>query len=225
MSTLSEIIATIQGLRSGRQTDEQVFTQAEWVPLINQWRAKLLRQEVSDGKRLVGTIHEQTITIPLERLSTSLPFPGKGLPTAYKSPKPVPTLLHTKWGNKPSFVGTNPVLPSAQPSSLQTIRYQMAATLTGQEDRYILHESDFYYYTSRGITSVAMTGVFEDPYKVEEYLDRVDPFDPYNFQYSLSETHLDTLYRGLADTELRILRASLPDTSNDGHEPNPQTGK
>jgi hypothetical protein len=222
---LSEIIYTVRTLRAGRNTDEESLSDAQIAFLVQSWRAKLLRQEASDGKRLVGTVHEQTIKVPLQRLTTNLPFPMKGTQIGYQSKKSIPTLLHTRWGAKPSFVGTNPFLPSAQPSSLQTIRYQQAAPLTGNVDRYILHEQDLYYYSPDGLESISLTGVFESPFDVEVFLDRVDPFDPYNFQFSLSETHLDTLYRGLADTELRILKASIPDLTNDGHEPDPRTGK
>lgn len=225
MATLSSIIYDIKGLRAGRNTDEESLTDAAWVSLINIWRGKLLRQEASDGKRLVGTIHSQTITIPLARQQSPLPFPMKGQAIGYQSTKKVPTLLHTRWGNKPSFVGSNPLLPSAQHSSLETIRYQLAARMTGNSDRYILHEQDFYYYSSQGLESISLTGVFEDPYAVEVFMGRDNPFSPYDFEYSLSATHLDTLYRGLADTELRILKASIPDLTNDGHEPDPQTGK
>ncbi|MDO7847625.1 hypothetical protein Q5H92_14750 [Hymenobacter sp. M29] len=225
MATLQEIISTLEGLRAGRQTDEQVFTPSEWKFLVDMWRSKLLRQEASDGKRLVGTVHSQTITIPLTRNPSTLPFPMKGQTIGYQSTKKVPTLLHTRWGNKPSFVGSNPILPSAQHSSLETIRYQLAALMTGNSDRYILHEQDFYYYSSQGLESISLTGVFEDPYEVEVFMGRDNPFDPYGFQYPLSTTHLDGLYRGLADTELRILKASIPDLTNDGHEPDPRTGK
>ena len=225
MPTLSSIIYTIRELRSGRTTDEESLVDGAWAELIHQWRSKLLRQEASDGKRLVGTVHSQTIIIPLSRVESPLPFPLKGQTIGYKSTKSIPTLLHTRWGNKPSFVGSNPILPSAQPSSLETIRYQLAARMTGNSDRYILHEQDFYYYSSQGLESVSLTGVFEDPYQVEVFMGRDNPFDPFSFPYPLSSTHLDGLYRGLADTELRILKASIPDLTNDGHEPDPRTGK
>lgn len=222
--TLNEIISTITTLRSGRNTDEEDLVTAQWAFLVNSWRSKLLRQEASDGKRLVGTVHEQTITIPLTRVDSPKPFPLKGTTIGYKSKSPIPTLLHTRWGNKPSFVGTSPLHPSAQASTIHTLRYQQAARLTGNSERYILDDY-LYYYSPEGLDSVSFSGVFEDPYAVEVFMGRDNPFDPYSFQYPLSSTHLDGLYRGLADTEMRILKASVPDTSNDGHEPDPRTGK
>ena len=223
MATLQEIISTVSTLRAGRNTDEETLVPAQWKFLVDGWRSKLLRQEASDGKRLVGTIHEQTITVPLARATN--PFPLKGSTIGYKCGKSIPTILHTRWGSTPSFVGANPLLPSAQPSSIHTIRYQQSARLTGNSDRYILQEHELYYYSPEGLETVHLTGIFEDPYAVEVFMDRDDPFSPYDFKYPLSSTHLDALYRGLAETELRMLKAVLPDLTNDGHEPNPQTGK
>ncbi len=215
----SEIIYTLRTLYEKVPTDDADLSDAQWMHLIDIWRAKLLRQDLSDGKQ-VGAVAEQTLCLVTSRWEKS----EKNFMATCRAYKTVrfPQLLVSKQGETICRVAEHPLEPSYKLTTLQNLRYLLQSRLTSRAPKAILEDQRLYVYSTDVIEEVYLSGIFESPQLVNQFVGTEDPFAPYEFEYPLSATHLDALYRGIMDTSFRTLKATTLDLTNDGHSPTQQ---
>lgn len=221
MAKAAEIIATIRTLYTRVQTDEQdiSLSDAQWMHLVDQWRSKLLRQDLSDGKQ-TGSVVEQTLCLVTSRL----PKEEKNFMKTCRAYKTVrfPQLLVSKHREVVCRVAERPLEPSYKLTTLGNLPYLLSSRLTAHQPKCVLEDQRLYIYATDVIEEVYLTGIFESPQQVNQFVGTEDPFAPYEFEYPLSATHLDALYRGIMDTSFRTLKATTLDLLNDGHSPTNQ---
>ena len=91
----------------------------------------------------------------------------------------------------------------------------VARSITGLEPKWFEFDGRIYVVTEDPLTDIVIQLVAEDPRKIVELNGGGNVFDPLDFEYPLSNTLRDSIYKLMLDVELKI--SSVPtDMLNDG---------
>ena len=213
--TFKEVIYNIKNLRqAGRQSQDALLSDSQYAFVINQYRAKLIAQD-SDRKKALAPQLEQTIHAKFERIRSmeqdvfqDLEVYKVGLPTIIQS------------STRPLYQGVRRSLltPSFPRSTNVSIRNDMSAPLTGKVARFFPLGETLYVVTPEPLKELFVSGIFYNPLDVEIYLNTLNPFDPYNFDYPIDGITLDGLYKLMTDAEIKLSMITPNDILADGKE-------
>ena len=213
--TFKEVIYNIKNLRqAGRQSQDALLSNGQYAFIINQYRASLIAKD-SDRKKALAPQVEQTFSVKFERIRSMEEGIFSDLQVYQVK---LPTVIQSS--SRPLYQGVRrSMLSSSFPRSTSTsIRNDLFAPLTGNMARYFPIGDVLYVITPEPLKELFVSGVFFDPLEVESYLDRLNPFDPYDFPYPIDPNTLDSLYKLMTDAEIKLSMIAPNDTSADGKE-------
>lgn len=215
MATLKEIIYTIKNLKGGgKQSDDTALSDENYVDIINYYRAKLIRQEIDRFQKLDPNTIQPLYGLEVERVEfdRGQPLSGK---TVFRTKDKIPRAIETTKNNLVTFVGNNLLGKAFQRSTPYKVHFDVARSITGLEPKWFEFDERIYVVTEDPLEKVVIQLVAENPFKVMELNNKIDIFDPYNFEYPMSDTMRDSLYKLILDVELKI--SAVPtDNLNDG---------
>ena len=215
--TLKEIVYQIQNLKSGgiksgdnKLSDEQV------ADIVHYYRAKLIKQELDRGSRLDPALIQPIFDLQVDRVpfNRKQPISGK---TVFKTVKQIPRAISTKGTNLVTFVGDNLLGRAYQRSTPTKVQLDVFRSYTGLSPKWFEFDSCIYVITEDSLTDIVVQLVAENPTKVNDLNQVGNVYDPLEYEYPLSVTMLDSIFKLMADMELKY--GSLPtDDMNDGQE-------
>lgn len=210
MANLKEIIANIVNLKaSGVPSDDKDISDSQWVFIINYYRAKLIRQDFERGRTLNESVVQDLGKIQVKEEESSVSC------RIYTTPDlPVPLEVYKQ--NLITYVGPYKLNEPYQKTTRNKIEWEFYGKYTGNLTKWYQKENKIYVLNKNRLNVINVQGVFEDPVAVRKFLNKLDPFDPYNFEYPVSITMLDTIYKLILDSEVRTLLTIPEDTTNDG---------
>ena len=222
MATLKEIIYHLKNLKSqGVQSDDNKLSDQEVMFMVDQYRAKLIRQQYDRFK----TINPQDVQdlgyVEVEPAPADEFFAIGGF-DVFQTVREIPRMISTDRGSAFTFVGPSPVDLPFQRTSLTKLPWDRHSRYTKAVPKWFDTLSRVYVATEQPINEVFLLGVAESPYKVLEFKNEIDYSDPYNFEYPISLTMLDSLYKMIAEAEFKIIGMGMEDRKNDGRESTPQ---
>lgn len=224
MSTLKSIIYQIQNIRNGGiKSDDTKLSDEQVADIIHNYRAKLIRQEIDRGMKLDPMLIQPLLDLEVERVAfdRGQPLSGK---TVFRTIKKIPRAIATKGSNLVTFVGDNLLGQAFQRSTPTKAQFDTARPFTGLNPKWFEFNDHIYVITEDSLTDIVVQLVAENPTKVLELTGDLNVFDPFEYEYPLSVTLLDSIFKLMADTELKL--SSLPtDTLNDGQEEAINTNK
>lgn len=224
---LSEIVYNIKNLISGGiQSDDENLSDDQVAFIVNYYRAKLLRQDISKGKSKseINTQNLGRVNLIQADKNECCDIDACMLRTEFKIPKP----LAVNNDLNLSFVGTLNGIDFSKKQH-NTMRWSCSAKYTGNHTFWYYQNG--YIYISNPPTTlmkyINIQGVFEDPIEAESFrtcdcdngLDCVKGLD---IEYPMSLHNVDLVVKLMAETELNILMSLPSDISNDGLD-QPQT--
>ncbi len=231
MAKLSEILSIVRNLPRGGQGDsiDNAYTDRELTFIINYYRAKLIEQDVNKGKYLTQ-FYAQTLgkvrLIKSSRIDCGLPDCDIG-DSILRIENPLPKTIDTNDKNLITYVGAFDGSQAYQRTTFHTVKYDAYAKFTGGRTKY--YELDKYLYIinppTKNLKYITITGVFEDPLKVNEFKntscdDGDSCFDPFDIEYPLGLKYLDTIYKLMVSSEFRFNNILKFDTTNNSQDDN-----
>jgi hypothetical protein len=218
MATLKEIIYHIKNLKAkGVQSDDVKLSDREYMFMIDQYRARLIRQYYDKFKEVSPQDVQDLGYVAVEQCPAD-EMPVIGGFDMFRTERTIPRMVSTARGSLFTFVGHSPVDLPFQRTSLTKLPWDRHSKYTRAEPKWFDTLSRVYIATEQPINEVFILGVAESPYKVIEFRNELNYNDPYDFEYPLSITLLDALYKMIAEAEFKIVNMEVADTSNDGQE-------
>ena len=215
--TLQEIVQQVQNMKDGGITSSSIKMSNEQIAdIVHYYRAKLIRQEIDRGMKLDTALIQPLFSIEVERVKfdRSQPLSGK---TVFKTTKKIPRAIATKGPNLITFVGHNLLGQAFQRTTLYKAQLDIYRPFTALNIKWFEFNEHIYLITEDSLKEIVIQLVVENPTKVIEFNNQLDVYSPFNYEYPLSVTMLDSLFKLMADMELKY--GSIPtDDINDGLE-------
>lgn len=215
--TLKEITYLYQNSKTdGIQSDDTKSSDAEVGDSIHYFRAKLIRQEIDRGMKLDPVLIQSLLDVEVERVkfNRGQPLSGK---TVYRTVKPLPRAIATKGSNLVLFVGDNLLGRSFQRSTATKVQFDSFRPYTGLNPKWFEFNNHIYIATEDSLTDIVVQLVAENPTKVLEFTGAVDLYDPTDYEYPISITMMDSLFKLLNDMD-NAFGSTGTDDLNDGQD-------
>lgn len=203
-----EIVYSIKNLKAGgTQNQNESISDLQYLAILDYYRAKLIRQQVSAGYRLNERLIQDLGELHLEFDKGSI-YVTKEIP----NPIEAGSILITD-------VRDNYDIPY-QKSTLSSVQWTTHSKFTkdtpkwfpvGRKIGVVNHASD---------NKLRVAGVFESPLEVLKFLELDNELDPLDFEYPLSNTMVDTIYKMIVEAEVTLLMNSHNDRLNDSNNEN-----
>lgn len=217
MSLLSEIIFSIKNIKSGGITsDDSKLSDENYADIIAYYRSKLIRQEIDRGGRLDPLIIQSLSKgngLEVERVKFNRGEPLSGV-TVFRTKDKIPRAIATSKNNLVTFVGNNLLGKAFQRTTPYKVQLDVTRTITGLVPKWFEFDERIYVITKDSLTNIVVQLVAENPLKIFEFNNQLNPYSPFDIEYPMSDTMRDSLYKLIADAEYKIL--GITDDSNDG---------
>lgn len=217
----SEIIYNIKNIVAGGvQSDDYPLSDQQTAFIVNYYRARLFKQEQEKGKFNKDSYVQNLGRVDIIQADKNECCITDSciLRTELKIPQPIESIN----GLNVTFVGLVDGTPFNY-SSHNTLPWKRAAKYVGKEPTYYYQNGYIYLIDppTQDIMYINIQGVFEKPEEAQRFRTCDCPqnnencFDDYDFEYKLPLHYTDTIVKLCAETELKILKLSPQDTSND----------
>jgi hypothetical protein len=225
MATLKEIIYHIKNLKaSGVQSDDTSVSDEQYMFMIDQYRARLIRLKYDkfspiNPNDIQDLGYVSVIPSPVDEM------PQVGGFDIFETSRKLPRMVTTDRGSLYTFVGYSPVDIPFQRTSLTKLPWDRHSKYTKALTKWFEVNNKIYISTQQPIVELFAMGIAESPFEVIKFKGEVNYADPYSFEYPLSISMLDTMYKMMAEAEFKILGLSQEDRINDGHEEKPKVSQ
>lgn len=213
--TIKEIIYNISNLKAGGvKSDDVKLSDEQYASIIHYYRAKLIRQEIDRGMKLDPMLIQPLLDVEVERVvfSRDQPLSGK---TVYRTIKPIPRAIATKGSNLVVFVGDNLLGRAFQRTTATKVQFDTFRPYTSLNPKWFEFNDHIYVATEDSLTNIVIQLVAENPYRVLKFTNSINVFDPFEYEYPISITMLEAIYKLMLDTELTVSDGN-EDDFNDG---------
>ncbi len=219
MATINELIFQIKNIRSGGiQSDDTKLSDEQILDQINYYRAKIVRQEIDRGG-LLDPLLVQSLSkgngLEVERVKFNRGEPLSGR-TVFRTKDKLPRAIATTKNNLVTFVGDNLLGKSYQRTTPYKVQLDVTRSITGLVPKWFEFDERIYIINEDPLTNIVVQLVAENPLKVIEFNGELNIYNPFDIEYPISDTMRDSLYKLIADTELKIL--GITDDTNDGQD-------
>jgi hypothetical protein len=209
MAKLDEIIYNIKNLKGGGlHSDDTDLSDEQIVFIIDYYRAKLISQDFNKGVKIFDGIDQTIGRLELSKDTTAFPTVEED----HLISEEFPTLITLQEGLAFRKVGKGSnAYDYIEQGRAGLIKY---ARFTSQKG-YFYPLGNRIVIISGGITikKIPITGVFEHPLKVIAFNNKAEVYE-YNIEYPIPAKMLDTIYKMIIASELRLSALLPTDTVN-----------
>jgi hypothetical protein len=218
MSTLKEIIYNLKNIKAGgKQSDDIVLSDEQYMFMVDQYRAKRIRQDIERGKKINPNLIQSLGFLTLIKTDETDMYEIGGC-DIYKTDTVIPKAIETNTINLLTYVGPDSYGMPFQRTSAGKLIWDLQSRYSKSITKWFELMDRIYVASGRSYSGIYVDGIFESPYKVLEFTNQVDESDPFEFEYPISVTMLDDIYKLMSDLELRIQLMAPLDLTNDGNE-------
>lgn len=211
MASAAELIYHIKNLRNGgKSSDDSSISNYQYLFLLDQYRATLIRQQLAKGQTIDGSLIQELDSSKI--ILTQSPIEKCELTT-----QELPKVIETQRNSLYVFIGTQ------GGKSYTRTTYNKAQW--DNQSKYVGHLPKWYQIGSKLVIrhhnknlKLNIKGVFESPMEVEEFNGTLDIMNPFEFEYPVSSTMIDTIIKMIADSEMKLLHLLPKDNLNDGRD-------
>lgn len=200
------------------RSDNDYVTDRQYAFIINYYRATLLKQFKDKGKYLSGNLVQNLGRVTLIKADQNEEC--SIVNCTLRIQNPLPKAIDTNGTNLITYVGPLNGSKSYQRTTYQRAIYDKYAPYTAGESKWF--ELGNYIYIinppSNLLKYINIQGIFEDPTEANDYKVACedDPcFVGFEYEYPMSITLLDTIYKMMADAEMKFAHILPADTKND----------
>lgn len=191
----SELVSGIKNLKAGGVVSQSTsITDMQYLYMIDYYRAILIRQQQSNGYKINDRFVQDLEYLTVEDY-------GRGMHVTERD-LPVPIEVHNS--TLITHVSDTYDVPY-QRSTLSSVAWTNYSRLTRDEPKWFHVGAKIGVVNHKANNKLRVWGVFEHPYEVLKFLAKHDEFDPLNFEYPMSATMVDTIYKMIVESEFRVL--------------------
>lgn len=233
MAKFSEIIYAIRDLPRGGdgESDDNAYTERFIAYLVNNYRAVLLRREMDAGKELTEYYKQSLGTVELVKAQINeCGLPDCDLGTSIlRTLNPIPKAVDSSRRDALTYVGLVDGSHAFQRTHFNKLAFEKYARYTGKRTKFYEMSTDqgtHIYIINPPIPNmryITINGVWEDPTLANNYKtcgNTGNCFVGYEYEYPISITLLDSIYKMIASSEFATQNILAKDTSNDGVDEN-----
>lgn len=226
--TLKEIIYNVKNLKAGGvQSDDAKLSDRQYAFIIDYYRAKLIRQDIDRGKSINPNLIQSLGLVPAVKVQRSefqeIPgcdiFRTKPVKVGTTTEIALPVVLEANYKNIYTYIGAQEQGISFHRTTFHDLFWAKSGSkYTADLSKWFEHKGKIYVATPDPLQKIVIEGIFESPYRVLEFLDKIDKFDPFNFEYPISATMLDSMYKMMIDAEMKFSYILPKDHTNEGQD-------
>lgn len=209
----NEIITHLKNLKSGGKTsDDTQMSDWEWMFIIDHYRAQLIKQQQATGKQ---TVNENCVQkLKASRIVLQQDLIQKHIMYTQNLPKAV----ESQRANLYTYVGTE-AGKAYQRTTYNKSQWDNQSKFAACLPKWYEVGSVLYvsHHHPKNL-KITVHGVFENPIKVVEFNGELDEMNPFNFEYPMSSTMVDTVIKMIAESEIKLSLLLPKDELNDGRD-------
>jgi hypothetical protein len=204
--TAKEIIFNLKNLRaSGKQTDDEGVSDLQYLWIVDYYRAMLIRQQVNQGQTIGEFMKQDLGFLSVNQIDyDDCLFETIVIPKAIEFHK----------GDGLTYVGDGDRM-GWQRTNKNASHWQKFRKFTAELPTYYIASEKVIIKHFSGIKEVFVEGVFERPIDVIKFKGEYNALDPLEFRYPISASMLDSLYKLVIDSEMKLSMIFPPDNLND----------
>jgi hypothetical protein len=222
MATLQQIIYTVANMRKNwLRTDDDSMTDRQYAFIIDYYRAKLLKQQADSGKTVSSYLIQNLGKVTLVKADKNECCEVNDC--ILRVENPVPKTIDTNGNNLITYVGLLNGSKSFQKTTYNRVIHDANARYTSKQPKW--YEQGKYIYIvnppSNLLKYINIQGVFENPTEAYQFRtcvclenDEVGCFNGFDYEYPMSITMLDAIYKMMADAEFKFASVLTADTTN-----------
>lgn len=213
--TLKEVVQGVQNLQGGGiSNDDNKLSDEQVADMVHYYRSKLIRQELDRGYKLDPMLIQPLFKLEVERVTFNRNEPLSGK-TVFRTIKKLPRAISTRGTNLVTFVGHNLLGQAFQRTTPYKTQFDIFRPFTGLNIKWFEFDEKIYVITEDPLKTIVVQLVAENPTKVVELNGGLDVYNPFDYEYPISNTMIDTIFKLMVDSELKI-DSTPTDDVNDG---------
>jgi hypothetical protein len=204
--TAKEIIHNIKNLRAGgKQTDDELLSDFQYLWIIDYYRSMLIKQQVNQGQTIGEFMKQNLGYIAIKQTDFD-----DCLYETVEIPKPIE--FHKIDGL--TYVGDGDRM-GYQRTNKNASHWHDFRKFTSKLPVYYINDGKLVVKHFQGIRDVYVEGVFERPINVIKFNGKFNALDPMEFTYPINSAMLDSLYKLVVDSEIKLSLLLPVDNLND----------
>lgn len=213
---LKNILENIQSVRVRLgSTDDDQFLYRQILDWLNKYRSLFIRQDYEKGRTLSSFIIQE-LEVPLEKADKGLYTSTSQciLRSKFKIPKPI----EGKMKDYITYVGRIDYEMRFTEISEQSISSFKFTKYGNKYPRYFFRDDYLFLAVSPtfNIDKLLIRMVGEEPQKIEQLKGNIDPFNPYDWEYPISNHILTAVETIIKEKEFGYINTIPKDNENNG---------
>lgn len=223
MATYNEIIYNLSNLYDGGiGSDDDNISNDQLIWLFNNYRAKLIREDLSKKRSIDPQIVQSLGCVRFECVDASECCDIPSYTTVLRSVLPIPKMIEGYQKNYLTYVGTvDKQTPYLITSEAQT-RWSKYNKYTSKVGRAYLINDDRYLYIANapeGLEVLNVQGIFENPEDATKFTTCAgEPCFTRDEDYPISAHMIPIINSLITQADLRLLSSTTPDSTNDAKD-------
>jgi hypothetical protein len=214
--TAKEIVFNIKNLKAGgTQSQDNSLSDFQILSMIDYCRSILIRQQQGNGYRINDNLVQDLGNIDIIMTDQRKRY--------YITNREIPKPIETSMAVMLTYVGDGSET-SYQKAVRHSNKWSKFSRFTSGDPKWYFVGDNIGVSNPTGLRCLQVRGVFESPYKAVVFAGKDDPMDPLNFEYPISSTMIDSIYKMIVDSEFRLQMIMNRDTLNNGSDENQARG-
>jgi hypothetical protein len=207
-----EIVFHLKNLKAGgTQSQNMNISDMEYLAMVDYYRATLIRQQQGAGYRINDRFIQDLGIIDIAPLYDNI----STYATIVEIPSPIEVPLGVLIVDVVSTTGIN-----YQKGNYSSVKWSKFSRLTKDEPKWFFVDNKVGVVNHVGSDKVRVKGIFESPYKALVFAKKHNELDPLDFEYPVTTTMLDTIYKMIIESEMKFLMLTHNDTLNNSSDEN-----
>lgn len=214
--TLDEIAYNLLNLvRGGRSSNDENISLDQIKFNVKHYRAMFIRRDFARNGLITRHLEQDLGCIDLVRVDASkccnLPIDC----VVYRTALPIPRTVRFNFREALTYTGAvngTHRIPLVEPYEVEYLPYDK---YTKNNSKVYMIEDYLYVYNPKGMDTINIRGIFEDPEEVEKFNQCDGPCYDESFIFPMPMDMIALITNGLLNGELKLLSGSFTDTEND----------
>jgi hypothetical protein len=206
-----EIVFHLRNLKAGgTQSQNESISDMEYLAMVDYYRAILIRQQQGNNYRVNDKIVQH-----LGEIEVDLTYDEQTSLTVSEIPSPVETNIGVLIIEVKDTYGRK-----YQRCSSNSISWTHYSRFTKDQPKWFFLDNKIGVVNHAAGDTLKIAGIFESPLEAIKFVGKDNPLDPLDFEYPISITMLDAIYKMIMDSEMRFLMGNHNDTLNNSANEN-----
>lgn len=207
---LKEIIYNI---KDSLGSDAEELSNSQYKFIIDYYRVKLIKQQIDKGNKISPIFNTVLNKINLEEVPQEDIASSYLSENVYKTAETIPSIIPYSKDRTLIYLGSGDGHLSFQETSFQALPFEAYSKYTKKLPKWFILNNKFYVINppDEAVEHILLEAIFEDPLKAMSLNSdfNTECLRNYDFEYPISGSMLDIIYKLIRDNELKGLISEI----------------